>query len=376
MASTASKSSSAPAVPAKNAGFLKRMYEEIIRICIRIMEKNIVPTFLIRRGIRYLINNKGIETAPTCGEDHQSRLQLFVEDLKSMPVAINTAEANIQHYEVPSEYFTLALGKNLKYSSCLYSDARDFTLEEAEVAMLELTCQRADLKDGQTILELGCGWGSLSLYMAAKYPNAKITSVSNSRTQKLHIDAQAAQRGIKNLTIITANVVEFDTDADQFDRCVSVEMFEHMKNYDILLNRISKWLKSEGKLFVHIFVSTHLPYHYLVESEDDFMAKYFFLGGTMPSRDLLLYFQRDLAIEKHWYVNGVHYSKTLEAWLRKHDANYKTIIPLFEETYGKGNAVKWFVYWRLFYIACSEFFAFNGGNRWGVGHYLFSNKKK
>lgn len=314
-----------------------------------------------------------MQSTPASGEEFYAKLQEFVEELKQMPVAVQTDAANEQHYEVPTEYFVNVLGDYRKYSCCHYSRP-GMTLEEAEVEMLELCCQRARLKDGQSVLELGCGWGSMSLYMAKKYPHSRIKAVSNSRTQKEYIDAQAKKRGLGNLTIITADVVHFSPDeTDSFDTVVSVEMFEHMKNYGELMRRISTWLKPGGNLFVHIFVHRlGLPYHYLVESEEDWMTKYFFSGGTMPSSDLLLHFQDDLAITNQWYVNGNHYSKTLEDWLIRHDGCKKNILRLFKDTYGKDEALKWFVYWRLFYLACSELFAFEKGERWGVCHYLFT----
>lgn len=300
-------------------------------------------------------------------------MQAFVDELKTLPVAIKTEKSTEQHYEVPTEYFLLCLGKHLKYSSCLYPTPTT-SLEQAEEAMLRTCCERAELVDGLSVLELGCGWGSLSLYMAAKYPNSSITAVSNSRTQKEHIDGQAKVRGITNLTVITADMVEFQAPGT-YDRVVSVEMFEHMKNYQELMRRVSTWLKPGGKLFVHIFVHRGLPYHYEVQGEDDWITKYFFEGGTMPSNDLLLYFQDNLAIEQQWYVNGSHYSRTLEDWLVRHDKAKKAIMPLFEKTYGKDQALKWFVYWRLFYLACSELFNYGGGDEWGVGHYRFVKKE-
>ena len=330
---------------------------------------------MVRTGIRRLLARRALESSPSSGEEFQQRLQAFVEELKSMPVAVETDTANEQHYEVPTEYFNAVLGPHRKYSSCLYPE-QTTTLAQAELAMLELCSQRAELSNGQNILELGCGWGSLSLFMAAKFPGSTVTAVSNSRTQKEYIDAQAAARGLKNLTIITDNVVNFTPPRPgSYDRIVSVEMFEHMKNYKILMGRIASWLRPEGKLFVHIFVHRlGLPYHYEVNGPDDWMTKYFFSGGTMPSMDLLLHFQDDLSIQNEWYVNGMHYSKTLEDWLVLHDKAQKQIMPLFEETYGKDQALKWFVYWRLFYLACSELFKYEGGERWGVGHYLFSKK--
>ena len=298
--------------------------------------------------------------------------------MKQSPIAIETHAANEQHYEVPTEYFNQVLGRHRKYSSCFYPLANT-TLDEAEEAMLALCSERAELENGQRVLELGCGWGSLSLWMASHFPGSAIIAVSNSRTQKEFIDAEARKRGLKNLTVITANVGDDfkPPNSGNYDRVVSVEMFEHMKNYKKLHEKISHWLKPDGKLFVHIFVHRlGLPYHFEVESEEDWMTKYFFAGGTMPSADLLLHFQDDLSIQKQYFVNGVHYSRTLEEWLRRHDKAKRKLMPLFSECYGKDQALKWFVYWRLFYMACSELFAWDGGERWGVCHYLFANKRR
>jgi cyclopropane-fatty-acyl-phospholipid synthase len=240
--------------------------------------------------------------------------------------------------------------------------------------MLEITCTRAELTDGQDILELGCGWGSLSLYMAKKYPKSNITAVSNSKTQKIYIDEQAQLRGIKNLTIITVNINDFNIDK-KFDRVVSVEMFEHMRNYQKLMHKIADCLKINGKLFVHIFTHKDFAYKFEVLDETDWMSKYFFTGGIMPSDDLLLYFNEHLSIEKHWHVSGIHYSKTSESWLQNMDKNKSQIMPLFESTYGKDQAVKWWVYWRLFYMACAELWGYNNGEEWIVSHYLFTKKQ-
>ena len=236
--------------------------------------------------------------------------------------------------------------------------------------MLALTCKRADLQSGQNVLELGCGWGSLSLYMSAKFPESRFTVVSNSATQKIFIDETAKQRGIQNLTVLTADMNTF-TIADTFDRIVSVEMFEHMRNYKFLMNKVAGFLKPDGKLFVHIFTHKILAYKFEVIDETDWMSKYFFTGGIMPSNHLFFYFNDDLKIDKHWVVNGTNYGKTSEAWLSNMDKHKKEIIPIFENTYGKDQAVKWWVYWRLFYMSCAELFNYNKGNEWMVCHYLF-----
>jgi cyclopropane-fatty-acyl-phospholipid synthase len=338
----------------------------------RLLEQDLIPDPLLRWGIRRRLSAtlKRYRPRDPKAREHWSRQ--YIESLRQAPIAVETAAANEQHYEVPTAFFELCLGKHLKYSSGLYQHP-GCSLDEAEAAMLGLTCERAELADGQQILELGCGWGSLSLWMAEHYPNAKITSVSNSRTQKQHIDAQAAKRGLTNLRIITANIAHFeDLPAAHFDRCVSVEMFEHMKNYQLLMRRIAGWLKPGGKLFVHIFTHHDCPYPFEVQGPDDWMAKYFFTGGQMPSDELLLSFQDDLKIEQHWKVNGMHYSLTSEAWLENMDRNKAAIMPLFVQTYGAKDSRRWWVWWRLFYLACAELWGYRGGEEWLVSHYRFT----
>jgi cyclopropane-fatty-acyl-phospholipid synthase len=336
---------------------------------------DVLPDSVLRFGIRRRLAETLQEFRPTTAEGRREAIVRHVHELKSMPVAVETAAANEQHYEVPTRFYQLVLGPHLKYSSGYWpSDTTSF--EQSEAIMLEKTCQRAELADGQRILELGCGWGSLSLWMAKHYPNAQITSVSNSRTQKEFIDAEAAKRGLSNLTIVTANMVHYAGEGDGvFDRVVSVEMFEHMKNYQELLGRVSRWLKPDGNLFVHIFTHVDCAYHFIAKSDDDWMAKYFFTGGQMPSDDLLLYFQDDMAIENHWRVNGVHYSKTSEAWLARMDENKEEICQLFTETYGANQVRRWWVWWRLFFLACAELWGYENGEQWLVSHYLFRNKR-
>lgn len=337
-----------------------------------LLEKNKIPDFLIRQGIRRLLKQRLLDENKGTEEAQQQHFMQLVRELENSSIAINTHEANEQHYEVPTEFYRYCLGRHLKYSSGYWKPGvTDINIAERD--MLELTCQRAQLDNDMKVLELGCGWGSLSLFMAEKFPGSLFTVVSNSGTQKEYIDEQAAQRGIKNLTVITADINSFTID-QAFDRVVSVEMFEHMRNYKLLLKKISAFMKPGGKLFVHIFTHKEFAYKFEVKDETDWMSKYFFTGGIMPSDHLLLYFNEHFSIREHWRVNGMHYQKTSEAWLQNMDRHRKEIIPLFEGTYGKEQALKWWVYWRIFFMACAELWGYNNGNEWMVSHYLFERK--
>ncbi len=337
-----------------------------------LLEKNNIPDFLIRQNIRKLLAQRLKDEDAGNVEANQEKIMQLIVELKSSPIAINTADANEQHYEVPTQFYQYCLGKHLKYSSGYWKEGvNDIDISERD--MLEITCQRAELAEGQQVLELGCGWGSLSLYMSAKFPKSTFTVVSNSSTQKLHIDEQASQRGIKNLTVVTADMNTFSIEK-KFDRVVSVEMFEHMRNYEKLLAKVSSFLNENGKLFVHIFTHKGLAYKFEVVDDSDWMSKYFFTGGIMPSDHLLLYFDTHFNIEQHWRVSGMHYSKTSEAWLQNMDKHKTEIMPLFEQTYGKEGALKWWVYWRIFYMSCAELWGYNGGEEWIVSHYLFRKK--
>ena len=338
----------------------------------KLLEQNKLPDFLIRMGIRKLLRQRLLDEKKADTALQQAHFMELISELRSSPIAVNTIDANEQHYEVPTAFYQFCLGKHLKYS-CGYWNAGVSDINISERDMLEITCTRAELQDGQLVLELGCGWGSLSLFMSAKYPQSRFTVVSNSRTQKIYIDEQAKLRGITNLTVITADMNSFSVN-ETFDRVVSVEMFEHMRNYELLMAKVASLLNPGGKLFVHIFTHRSFAYKFEVKDESDWMSKYFFTGGIMPSDDLLLYFNADLSVEKHWHVSGLHYAKTSEAWLRNMDSHKEEILPLFENTYGKSEAMKWWVYWRLFYMACAELWKYNNGEEWIVSHYLFNKK--
>jgi cyclopropane-fatty-acyl-phospholipid synthase len=348
---------------------LARMNQEPRSFSERLLEQELIPDWLIRLVIRRICAAR-LRQQQAGGLPQQAlRRERFIAQLKASPVALHTGDANAQHYEVPPQFFQMVLGRRLKYSCAYWADTTR-TLDEAEEAMLDLYCQRARLEDGQEVLELGCGWGSLSLSIAERFPGSRVVGVSNSRTQKEFIEARAKASGIGNLEIRTADMNVFEA-GGQFDRVVSIEMFEHMRNYEALLARIASWMKPEALLFVHIFTHKKFAYPYEVRDASDWMAKYFFTGGIMPSDDLLAEFQSHLKLIDHWQVDGTHYQKTSEAWLQRMDEGRLAILQMFGETYGSNEKRLWFVRWRLFFMACAELFGYQGGSQWMVSHHLF-----
>lgn len=359
------------------ASLFDRLKDKALQLGIDACERGLVPDAALRAAMRGLMAQRLEDESLNDAEQARQRLQALVEELRQAPIAIDTDAANEQHYEVPAEFFHLHLGPCKKYSCALYPTGAE-TLAQAELAMLEVYAERAGLTDGQRILELGCGWGSLSLWMAQRFPQSQVVGVSNSNGQREYIEARARERGLTNLTIITANITEFDfphagVEAG-FDRVISIEMFEHMKNYQQLFAKVASWMNTGAKLFVHVFAHQTLAYHFEVKDSSDWMSKYFFTGGIMPSADLFLHFQDHLSVKKQWWINGQHYEKTANHWLENMDAARDRIMPVFEAGYGKADAALWFQRWRMFYMAVAELFGYEQGRQWGVVHTLFEKR--
>jgi len=340
----------------------------------KILYTNLVPDWLLRLILRWTTRRKirGLERLPQLDQE-KSRRDLLAK-LDHSPIAEVPHLPNLQHYEVPPEFFQLVLGKRLKYSCCWWPE-QTTSLDQAEEHMLALTCQRAGLEDGMRVLDLGCGWGSMSLWIAEKYPGCLVTAVSNSRDQVSFINHQAEERGYMNLTARRVDVNQLaESGLSGLDRVISIEMFEHMKNYRRLMGAIADTLKTGGKLFVHHFSHRQFAYEYQLEDGSSWMAQTFFTGGTMPSDDLLLHFQEDLTLVDHWRVGGIHYRKTLRAWLDKMDAAEPEVRQILAKTYGAENEGEWWVNWRLFFLACEMTWGCRGGREYLVSHYLFEKQ--
>ena len=334
------------------------------------VERGWVPDSIVRSGIRSLCRQRMREIQIPEAQQSQ-HLDEFVRNMGNAPVAPLVHKANEQHYEVPAAFFQQVLGAQLKYSSAFW-DGVD-TLDQAEVQALALSCEHADLKDGQEVLELGCGWGSLTLWMAKSYPHSTITAVSNSHSQRLFIEQRAMEAGLGNVRVITADINHFSMDQG-FDRIVSVEMFEHLRNYASIFDRVAGWLKPDGRFFMHIFCHRSTPYLFEVRDDTDWMSRYFFSGGMMPSADLPLKFQDSLCFANRWDWSGVEYQKTAEAWLDKLDAARDEVFAIFSDTYGQADAKMWVNRWRIFFMACAELFGMRGGDEWRVSHFLFNKR--
>jgi len=338
-------------------------------LAIDLMERGLVPTPILRLAVRHLLRERLRQEYAGGVEPMHARFRTLLAELRKSDIAINTAEANQQHYEVPTEFYQLCLGPRLKYSSA-YFKSDTTSLADAEVDMLNLYVDRAGITDGHSILDMGCGWGSLSLFLAEKFPKSSILAVSNSATQRAHITAVARTRNFSNLEVVTADMRTFAPERT-FDRIVSVEMLEHIRNYKSLFERVASWLEPHGRFFAHIFTHREAAYPFTATGDDDWMARHFFTGGIMPSDHLLLYFQDHLRLLDHWRVDGRHYGKTARAWLDNLDANAaaarKALAP-------SNDAPRMFHRWRLFFIACEELWNFSQGREWMVSHYLFEKR--
>ena len=334
----------------------------VISLC----EKGLVPDPLIRLGARQLSRKRLREDGRHDPETLRSVLNQRIEEYRQGPIAVATEAANDQHYEVPPEFFLRSLGPYLKYSCCYWPDGtRD--LAQAEQAMLRLSAERAGIAEGQDVLDLGCGWGSFTLWAAGQYPGSNFTAMSNSAPQRHFIETRARQRGLDNVRVITADINDFAPDS-RFDRIVSVEMLEHVRNHPLLFERIAGWLKPQGRFFAHVFCHHLLTYPYEDRGEDDWMSRHFFTGGMMPSYDLFCRYDEHLKVTRRWWVNGQHYEKTSNAWLRNVDQRRDELIEILG---GGAEGRLRLQRWRMFFLAVAEFFGIRSGEEWGVGHYLF-----
>jgi cyclopropane-fatty-acyl-phospholipid synthase len=333
-------------------------------------ERGLLPDAWIRVAIRSLARRR-LKREETASSD---RREAFLETMRAAEIALVPEKANEQHYEVPAAFFERVLGPHLKYS-CGFWPEGVTDLAGAEAESLRVTSERAGLADGQDVLELGCGWGSLTLWMAEHYPSSRITAVSNSASQRELIEGRARERGLENVRVVTADMNGFEP-GGVFDRVVSVEMFEHMRNWERLLERVASWLRPGGRLFVHVFAHRRHAYAFEGSGPRDWMTRHFFTGGIMPDASLLGSFDEHLRVARHWWWDGGHYARTAEAWLRNLDARRDEILPVLAETYGPRDAGRWFRRWRLFFLACAEIFGFRGGTEWGVAHALLEPRPR
>ena len=333
-----------------------------------IIGSGLLPDFLIRFGVRYLIKQRLEISYKTDPEARQKELKKIIDDLKKQPIAIGTKLANVQHYELPVEFFESVLGQRLKYS-CSYFNSKKDSLDKAELNMLDQYIERSKIKNGDEILELGCGWGSLTLHLARNFPKCKITAISNSKLQKDFIDQKLKDENIPNVNILTKDINRFDI-TKKFDKIISIEMFEHVRNYERLFKKVYKFLKKGGFIFIHIFAHKEIAYPFEVKSNSDWISKYFFTGGIMPSSYLFTYFIHPLKIKNHWLVNGKQYYYTSYKWLENMDNNKHKILEIFKTVYDKDHKL-WYQYWRIFFIAVAELFGYQKGNQWVINHYLF-----
>lgn len=333
-------------------------------------ERRLIPDSVLRLGIRRQCAQRLRDEHDNDVEGADRSYSQLLHELRNSAIAIETDAANAQHYELPARFFELCLGEQLKYSACYYPRG-DETLDQAERAMLALYGERAQLVDGQDVLELGCGWGSFTLWMAEHFPRSRITAVSNSHSQRAYILGQAQARGLANIRVITCDVNVLDLPADSFDRVVSVEMFEHVRNYEKLLANISRWLRRDGQLFVHIFCHRNRMYRFETDGDDNWMGRHFFTGGLMPAADTLLHFQQSLLLQQRWLLSGAHYRNTANHWLQNQDRHHDEVRSVLASAYGVDNAALWVQRWRMFWMACAELFGYRDGQEWLVAHYRF-----